>query len=81
MSTSTLICPQTTSPPDSPPAADTRLTFARVVRSEWIKFRTLRSTIWTLAITLVLMVGIWLCSQQLAPGSPMEPAATAAASW
>ena len=39
-------------------ADDVRLTFPRVVRSEWIKFRTLRSTIWTLAITLVLMVGI-----------------------
>lgn len=35
-----------------------RLTFPRVVRSEWIKFRTLRSTIWTLAATVVLMVGI-----------------------
>jgi len=35
-----------------------RLTFARVVKSEWIKFRTLRSTVWTLAITLVAMVGI-----------------------
>jgi ABC-2 type transport system permease protein len=28
------------------------------VRSEWIKFRTLRSTVWTLASTLVVMVGI-----------------------
>jgi ABC-2 type transport system permease protein len=35
-----------------------RLTFPRVVRSEWIKFRTLRSTIWTLAATLVVFVGI-----------------------
>ena len=35
-----------------------RLTFPRVVTSEWIKFRTLRSTIWTLAITVVVMVGI-----------------------
>ncbi|RYV50508.1 ABC transporter permease subunit [Pengzhenrongella frigida] len=36
------------------------LTFPRVVRSEWIKFRTLRSTVWTLATTIVLMVGISL---------------------
>ncbi|WP_407344381.1 ABC transporter permease subunit [Pengzhenrongella phosphoraccumulans] len=36
------------------------LTFPRIVRSEWIKFRTLRSTIWTLATTVVLMVGISL---------------------
>jgi len=34
------------------------LTFGRVVRSEWIKFRTLRSTIWALGATLVVMVGI-----------------------
>ena len=33
-------------------------TFARVVASEWVKFRTLRSTVWTLAVTVVLMVGI-----------------------
>ncbi|QTE28868.1 ABC transporter permease subunit [Pengzhenrongella sicca] len=36
------------------------LSFARVVRSEWIKFRTLRSTVWTLGTTIVLMVGISL---------------------
>jgi ABC-2 type transport system permease protein len=58
MSTSTLTSPTTTSPQESPPAAKAHLSFPRVVRSEWIKFRTLRSTIWTLAITLVLMVGI-----------------------
>ena len=58
MSTSTLTSPTTTATQDSPPPNDTHLSFARVVRSEWIKFRTLRSTIWTLAITLVLMVGI-----------------------
>jgi ABC-2 type transport system permease protein len=54
MSTSTLTSPTASSPQDSP----LRVTFPRVVRSEWIKFRTLRSTIWTLAITLALMVGI-----------------------
>jgi len=58
MNTSTRTSPKTTSPHDSLPGADAHLTFARVVRSEWIKFRTLRSTIWTLAITLALMVGI-----------------------
>jgi ABC-2 type transport system permease protein len=35
-----------------------RLTFARVVASEWVKFRTLRSTWWTLGITVLLMAGI-----------------------
>lgn len=34
------------------------LSFVRVVRSEWIKARTVRSTVWTLALTVVLMVGI-----------------------
>lgn len=33
------------------------LTFPRVLRSEWIKIRTVRSTVWTLALTVVLMVG------------------------
>jgi ABC-2 type transport system permease protein len=42
----------------NPPTDDVHLTFGRIVRSEWIKFRTLRSTVWTLAITLLLMVGI-----------------------
>jgi ABC-2 type transport system permease protein len=34
------------------------LTFPRVVRSEWIKFRSLRSTFWTYAIVLILGLGI-----------------------
>ena len=34
------------------------LTFGRVVAAEWVKFRTLRSTVWTLAVTVVLMVGV-----------------------
>lgn len=38
-------------------AGDVRLTFPRVVNSEWIKFRTLRSTVWTLGLTVVMMVG------------------------
>jgi ABC-2 type transport system permease protein len=58
MSTSILTSPTPTSPKDAPQADEVRLTFPRIVRSEWIKFRTLRSTIWTLAITLIVMVGI-----------------------
>jgi len=58
MSTSVLPSPTATSSQGIPPADDVRLTFPRIVRSEWIKFRTLRSTVWTLAITLLLMVGI-----------------------
>lgn len=58
MSASSLSTPTTASSHGPQGADEVRLTFPRVVRSEWIKFRTLRSTIWTLAITLVLMVGI-----------------------
>ncbi|MHA7133344.1 ABC transporter permease subunit [Oerskovia turbata] len=41
-------------------ASASRLTFGGVLKSEWIKLWTLRSTTWTLAITVVLMVGIAL---------------------
>jgi ABC-2 type transport system permease protein len=37
-----------------------RLTFGHVLRAEWVKFRTLRSTAWTLAITVVVMAAIAL---------------------
>jgi ABC-2 type transport system permease protein len=37
-----------------------RVTFWRVLRSEWIKFRTLRSTLWTVVVTAVVMVGFAL---------------------
>ncbi len=36
-------------------ASGIRPTFARVVRSEWIKLRSLRSTFWVAAITIVVM--------------------------
>jgi ABC-2 type transport system permease protein len=58
MSTSILTSPTETSGQVQRAADDAHLTFLRIVRSEWIKLRTLRSTIWTLAITLVLIVGI-----------------------
>ena len=58
MSTSVVTSPAATSAQAGPPTDDVRLTFPRIVRSEWIKFRTLRSTVWTLASTLVVMVGI-----------------------
>jgi ABC-2 type transport system permease protein len=37
-----------------------RVSFWRVLRSEWIKFRTLRSTLWTVVVTAVVMVGFAL---------------------
>ncbi|WP_019136277.1 ABC transporter permease subunit [Cellulomonas massiliensis] len=51
----------TTDRPAAVPAdrAEThRVTFGHLVRSEWIKFWTLRSTIWTLALLVVVMVGL-----------------------
>lgn len=58
MSTNTLTSTTATASQAQPAADEVRLTFPRIVRSEWIKFRTLRSTIWTLAVTVVVMVGI-----------------------
>ncbi|KIC56107.1 ABC transporter permease subunit [Microbacterium hominis] len=57
----------TATAPTASSAAQTRaaaspyhLTFARVVRSEWLKLLSLRSTWWSLAITVALSVGISL---------------------
>ena len=78
MSTTVLTSPTETSPVARPPAGDVRLTFVRVVNSEWIKFRTLRSTIWTLAATVIVMVGIVtlfsaiLASQGNGRGAPIS---------
>ena len=58
MSTSVVTAPTATSPRATPPAGDVRLTFPRIVKSEWIKLRTLRSTVWTLAATVIVMVGV-----------------------
>jgi ABC-type transport system involved in multi-copper enzyme maturation permease subunit len=48
--------------PSAPPASAglpaLKVTQARVVRSEWTKFRSLRSTIYTLLAAVVLMIGI-----------------------
>lgn len=46
--------------PTAQRASSARLTFGGVLKSEWIKLWTLRSTVWTLAITVVVMVGIAL---------------------
>lgn len=53
---------RTTDAPTSIPNPDrgSGVTFARVVRSEWIKLRTLRSTVWSFAIIVVMTVLIGL---------------------
>jgi ABC-2 type transport system permease protein len=40
------------------PKTQLKVTQPRVLLSEWTKFRSLRSTMWTLAITVVLMIGL-----------------------
>jgi ABC-2 type transport system permease protein len=55
MSTITAVPPaQTAYHPDT----TLRVSQRNVIRSEWIKFRSLRSTVWTLIIAIVLMIGI-----------------------
>jgi len=45
-------------PTNRPSASPYHVTFPNVLRSEWIKFWTLRSTIWTIGSTVVVMAGI-----------------------
>ena len=40
------------------PASSVRVTQLRVVRSEWTKFRSVRSTYWSLLVALLLLIGI-----------------------
>jgi hypothetical protein len=56
------------------------VTFARVVHGEWIKFRSLRSTYWTLGAALVVMGGFsaLLCWAQASRWSHLPPAERAA---
>lgn len=75
MSTSIQTAPTTAAPRGHSAADAAHLTFPRIVRSEWIKFRTLRSTLWTLATTIVLMVGIsllfaWGVTSSAGQGNP-----------
>lgn len=70
MTTATAIQPTTAtfSRPPSPTASGFAW-FARAVHAEWIKFWTVRSTVWTLLATIVVMVGI---SALAAWGSSIE---------
>lgn len=48
----------TMSPTPADTLADARLTFPGTVRSEWIKLRTVRSTIWSYALLVAISVGL-----------------------
>ena len=50
--------PLTATPTSAPAPARGGVTFGRVLASEWIKFRTVRATLWTLPLTAVAMVGL-----------------------
>lgn len=56
MTTQTALATQAA--PLTAPASGYRLSFARVLRSEWIKLATVRSTWWSVAITAALTIGI-----------------------
>lgn len=49
------------------------VTLARVIRSEWIKLRTLRSTWWGLGAVIVLMVGVGALAAAVSTGSVATP--------
>ncbi len=56
---STITATRTTAEPAPAPSTTAKpLWFARTVRAEWIKFWTVRSTVWTLVATVIVMVGI-----------------------
>jgi len=59
---------QPISPPRPDEASTARLTFAHVVRSEWIKLRTLRSTWISLASVLGVLIGFGLIAAAMAGG-------------
>jgi ABC-2 type transport system permease protein len=58
MTTTTSTSAPATPTPRSSAADEACLTFGRIALSEWIKFRSLRSTVWTLAIALLLILAI-----------------------
>ena len=72
-----------TSPPSATVTARARLrvTGPRVVLSEWTKFHSLRSTVYTLLIAVVLMIGLGALFTAIAasqpggldPGNPRSP--------
>lgn len=50
--------------------SELRVTQLRVLRSEWIKLRSLRSTAWTLAIGIALMIGLGAVFSAVAASQP-----------
>jgi ABC-2 type transport system permease protein len=57
-------------PGPAPAAAAAKLTFLRALRGEWIKLTTVSSTWWSIAITIVLTVGMSALIAFTAEGMP-----------
>lgn len=49
--------------------SDARLTFPRILRSEWIKLTSLRSTMWSLGLIVVLGIGLSILISALNPAA------------
>ncbi|MBF4579148.1 ABC transporter permease subunit [Frigoribacterium sp. VKM Ac-2530] len=66
----------TTTPRPTPHAhtAGSGVSFAHVLRSEWIKLRSLRSTAWCFAVIVVLLIGFALLFGAFASGFEGAPA-------
>lgn len=60
-------------PVRAPAPPGLKVTQARVIRSEWIKFRSLRSTVYTLAVAAVLLVGLGLLFAAVQSGQVSGP--------
>ena len=60
-------------PVRAPAPPGLKVTQARVIRSEWIKFRSLRSTVYTLAAAAVLLVGLGLLFAAVQSGQVSGP--------
>lgn len=61
MSTHTMTSPTPVAPVVRPPDHAHHVTFPRVLHAEWIKFWSLRSTVWTVGATVVVMAAVsWL---------------------
>ncbi|HET8989309.1 MAG TPA: hypothetical protein VFN43_12395 [Humibacillus sp.] len=54
-------------------SAGYRMTWPRIVRSEWIRFVTVRANLWTLASLVLVMVGIGLIAAGTSTGSVSAP--------
>jgi ABC-2 type transport system permease protein len=77
----TTTAPAATATTPAPPHGP-RLTFGGIIRSEFIKLFTLRSTFWCIVIVVILSVGFGLLASTIQaphrPGTPVPPALTLA---